>query len=295
VNVVRSMTGYGRAELETPYGRLSVQIKTLNHKYRSVSCRLPHQLSPLEIKAVELISSRIARGTVYLNVDLLPHENASSPKEIFIDLELARRYKEGLEGMGRELGAKGEVELQLLASLPGVVNLIEPQLEAEEVWRWLEEAMNLAIDRLDEMRLAEGERMRREMERRLASVAASVDRIERLAEGMVDDYREKLRKRMKELLGEGYDEGRISMEAALMAERSDISEEIARLRSHISQFSSLLGSAEPVGKQLDFLLQEMHRESNTIAAKATREEIVSETIKLRSEIDKIREIAQNVE
>lgn len=292
---MRSMTGYGRAELETPYGRLSVQIKSFNHKYRSVSCKLPHQFSPLEARAVELIGSRIARGTIYVIVDLLPRPDASPPKEVFVDLDLAGKLKGELEEMGRRLGVEGEVDLQMLASMPGVVDLVETQLEPEKMWGWLEEAMNRAIDKLEEMRLAEGERMREEMERRLASIASSVNRIEELAEGMVDEYRERLRRRMRELLGEGYDEGRILMEAALMAERSDISEEIARLKSHISQFSSLLSSAEPVGKQLDFLLQEMHRESNTIASKATRGEIVSETIKLRSEIDKIREIAQNVE
>jgi uncharacterized protein (TIGR00255 family) len=289
------MTGYGRSAIETNFGRLVVEVKTVNHKYRQLSPRIPSQLSQFEPAIGELIKSRIARGQIYLTVELISGEKAVFPKHVVVDLELARQYKTHLDLLRKTLGIDDSVPLSLISSLPGVMELVEPELDAEEMWRWLELGLNEALNALERARIDEGDRMRSEISDRLSSISESLNRIKSASRNGVEERRRKLEDKIKEILGNGYDESRIVMEAAIMAERSDISEEIVRMESHIGQLSKLLDSDEPVGRQMDFLLQEMLREATTMASKATSAKIVSETVRMRSEIDKMREIAQNVE
>lgn len=289
------MTGYGRSAVETPFGKLVVEIKTVNHRYSQISSRIPPQISSLEPKIMKTLKSRIARGQIYLNVELISDETAAFSKEVRVDANLARRYKLHLDSLRESLGIDEPVSLSLIGSMPGVFELVEPELDEEETWRWLERGLNEALDALDEMRLAEGESMKSDMSERISLIAEAVERIREIARNGVEERMRKLSERMREILEGEYDEARLMMEAALLAERSDISEEIVRMESHIGQFKELMGSEEPVGRQMDFLLQEMLREATTMASKAISAEIVSETVRMRSEIDKLREMAQNVE
>ncbi len=292
---MRSMTGYGRSAVETPFGKLVVEVKTVNHRYSQISSRIPPQISSLEPKILKLLKHRIARGQIYLNMELISDEGATLPKWVTVDIDLARQYKRHLDSLRESLGIGEPVSLSLIGSMPGVFELVEPELDEGEVWRWLERGLNEALDALDETRLAEGERMKSDMSQRLSLIAGSVERIKEIARNDVERYMRKLSERMREILEGGYDESRLMMEAAMLAERSDISEEIVRMESHIRQFRELVGSEGPVGRQMDFLLQEMLREATTMASKAISAEIVSETVRMRSEIDKLREMAQNVE
>jgi len=292
---LRSMTGYGRSAVETPFGKLVVEVKTVNHRYSQISSRIPPQISSLEPKILKLLKHRIARGQIYLNMELISDEGATLPKWVTVDIDLARQYKRHLDSLRESLGIGEPVSLSLIGSMPGVFELVEPELDEGEVWRWLERGLNEALDALDETRLAEGERMKSDMSQRLSLIAGSVERIKEIARNDVERYMRKLSERMREILEGGYDESRLMMEAAMLAERSDISEEIVRMESHIRQFRELVGSEGPVGRQMDFLLQEMLREATTMASKAISAEIVSETVRMRSEIDKLREMAQNVE
>ncbi|HID55224.1 TPA: YicC family protein [Candidatus Poribacteria bacterium] len=292
---MKSMTGYGRSAVETPFGKLVVEIKTLNHKYSQISSRIPPQISPLEPDVFKSLKRRIARGQIHLNVELIPDERAGFPKKVVMDADLAEQYKNHLSSLRESLGIEEPISLSLIGSMPGVFELIEPELDEGEIWNWLERGLGEALDALEEMRIAEGEKMRSDMEERLSLIAESVRRIKEIARNDVENHMRKLSKRMREILEGGYDESRLIMEAALLAERSDISEEILRMESHIEQFKKLMGSEEPVGRQMDFLLQEMLREATTMASKAISAEIISETVRMRSEIDKLREMAQNVE
>ena len=289
------MTGYGRSAVETPFGKLVVEIKTLNHKYSQISSRIPPQISPLEPDVFKSLKRRIARGQIHLNVELIPDERAGFPKKVVMDADLAEQYKNHLSSLRESLGIEEPISLSLIGSMPGVFELIEPELDEGEIWNWLERGLDEALDALEEMRIAEGEKMRSDMEERLSLIAESVRRIKEIARNDVENHMRKLSERMREILEGGYDESRLIMEAALLAERSDISEEILRMESHIEQFKKLMGSEEPVGRQMDFLLQEMLREATTMASKAISAEIISETVRMRSEIDKLREMAQNVE
>ena len=292
---MKSMTGYGRSSIETPFGRLVVEVKTVNHRYSQISSRIPPQLSSLEPKILKSLKHRIARGQIYLNMELISDEGTTFPRKVVVDIDLARQYKRYLDSLRESLGIDEPVSLSLIGSMPGVFELVEPDLDEEKTWRWLEEGLNEALDALDESRLAEGERMKSDMSQRLSLIAGSIERIKEIARNDVERYMRKLSERMREILKGEYDETRLVMEAAMLAEKSDVSEEIVRMESHIKRFEELVESDDPVGRQMDFLLQEMLREATTMASKAISAEIVSETVRMRSEIDKLREMAQNVE
>ncbi len=292
--MLKSMTGYGRGERLLPGKRCTVEIKSVNHRYCEVLLRLPRQFVFLEEKIRNLVQSRVARGRieVFLTVDT----NGGSELAVKVDKGLAFAYYKAMKELQESLGIEGKIKVKHLISLPGVLTPGELADDVEEVWPLLKEAVEEALENLVKMRQVEGERLAQDIARRLAKVSRLNALVCERAPLVLDEYREKLKQRAEKLLGEGtYDPARLEAEAVFFAERSNITEEIVRLESHLKQAENCLEAEEPVGRKLDFLLQEMNREANTIASKAADAEISRLIVEMKSELEKIREQVQNIE
>jgi len=294
--MLKSMTGFGRSELNTDFGRLTAEIKSVNHKYCNITLNIVSQLSSFEPKIHNLIKSQIARGQINLSLELKAVDGASDT-DFTLDLQLAQKYYQELSKLRDELGFKDEITLEMLTRLPGVLVLNERELEEEKLWSSVEGVLNAAIEQLNLMKETEGASLSIDLNQRLETTKTFLSQIKLSSNNFVKEYHEKLRKRIEDLLkGRAeVDESRIIMEAGVLAERADITEEIVRLESHCEQFAKCITSNEPVGRQLDFLLQEMLREANTIGSKTGHPEIASDSVLLKTEIEKMRELAQNIE
>lgn len=295
--MIRSMTGYGTGELSTEQWSVSVEVRSVNHDELKVSPRLPAMLRLKESELRRLAREKLARGHLYISATC---DLSGQALDLLIDTQRLRSYV----GAARRLAADSELELRLeagsLLGLPGVVSPEEvPEALREELWAGLLEATGRALDEVVRMRRAEGQNL-------LAQLQSVCERLhglaQRVGEGLGESlrlYRERLLKRMEELLEDteiAPDEKAITREVALMAERSDVSEELVRLRSHLDQFEQALKNSEkPVGKKLSFLVQEMLRESNTMASKLPSSELVQTAVEMKSEVQKLREQVQNVE
>lgn len=294
--MLKSMTGFGRSELNTASGRLTVEIKSVNHKYCNITLNIVPWLSSFETKIHNFIKSRIPRGQIYLSLELKAGDD-DSDTGFTLDLQLAKKYYQELSRLRDELGLEDEITLEVLTRLPGVLIFNEKELEEEKVWCSIEQILNAAIERLNLMKETEGASLSTDLDQRLETTETLLSQIKLCSNNFVKEYHEKLKNRMEELLrGKAeIDESRIIMEAGVLAERADITEEIVRLESHCEQFAECIASNEPVGRQLDFLLQEMLREANTIGSKVGQPDIASDCVFLKTEIEKMRELAQNVE
>lgn len=292
--MVRSMTGFGRGEAVGPRYRATAEVRAVNHRFLDVALRLPKAAAGLEDKVRSLLASRLNRGRV--EVFATVEEVGEEPRPVRVDLPLARGYQAALERLRSSLGLAEQVTLTMLLDMPGVVT-VEESTDAEALWAVLEEALAQALDALLRMREAEGARLASDLEGRLSTVGRDVAAIADRAPAVTDEYRVRLRERIQELLGETpVDEGRLAQEVALMADRLSITEEIVRLRSHLSEAEATLSGKEMiVGRKLDFLLQEMNREINTIGAKAGDVQIARGVIAVKAELEKIREQVQNIE
>jgi len=294
--MLKSMTGFGRSELNTDFGRLTVEIRAVNHKYCNITLHIAPQLSSFESKIHNFIKSQIPRGQINLSLEIKAGGDASHAN-FTLDLQLAQKYYQELSRLRDELGVKDEITLEMLTRLPGVLILEEKELEEERIWHSIEGLLNAAIEGLNLMRETEGASLSIDLNERLETVKTLLSQIKVSSNDFVREYHEKLKKRLEELL-QGkveIDESRIIMEAGVLAERADITEEIVRLESHCEQFAGCIASDEPVGRQLDFLLQEMLREANTTGSKIGQPEIASNCVLLKTEIEKMRELTQNVE
>lgn len=294
--MLKSMTGFGRSELNTDFGRLTVEIKSVNHKYCNITLNIATQLSSFEPKIHNFIKSRIPRGQINLSLELKAGEDASAT-DFTLDLQLAQKYYQELSRLRDGLGLKDEITLEMLTRLPGVLLLNEKEPEEEKLWSSIEGVLNAAIEGLNLMKKTEGASLSSDLNQRLETTITLLSQIKLSSDDFAKEYYEKLKKRMEELLAgkAEIDEARIIMEAGVLAERADITEEIVRLESHCEQFAEGIDSDEPVGRQLDFLLQEMLRESNTIGSKVGHPGVASACVLLKAEIEKMRELAQNVE
>ena len=295
----KSMTGYAQASVEHNGLSLRVNIRSVNHRFLDVRLRLPEGFEDFEPRIRQLLRDRLRRGHVDLTLRFDPAGSAA----VQLNREVAIAYLKAAEELRREFSLKTEPDLVALLRLPGVI--AASGFVAEEERAALEAhlvaCVEQALVRLEEMRQVEGRLLVEEIERRLAAILSHVEQIESFAERVRPAFAARLNTRLKELLGDlALDQARIVQEAAFLAERADISEELQRLRSHISQFRQLMASAGEVGKKLDFLLQEMQREANTLLSKTpdVEEEGLSITalaLEIKSEIEKLREQAQNVE
>lgn len=292
--MIRSMTGFGRGETSGEAFNLTVEIKAVNHRYLDISIRLPKELNLLEEEIRGQIRRILSRGRVDAFVRYtLPPEAA---RAVTINLQLAQVYLEKAQELKRQTGMLSGLGLADLLRMPEVVQLSDTELDVEALRTTLATVVEQAVQGVAAMREQEGARLAEDMSDRLDMLADLLVRVEQRCPQVVEDYRVRLESRLQELLQDNMiDPSRLAQEVAMFADRSCIAEEVVRLRSHFVQFKKLLKADDAVGRKLDFLLQEMNREVNTIGSKANDAEIAILVVDMKSELEKIREQAQNIE
>jgi uncharacterized protein (TIGR00255 family) len=292
------MTGYGAAEVEAQTGRWWVEVRSTNHRFLEVVVRLPRDLGALEDRVRAAVAGRVRRGRVEV---LVREEATGRARSVTVDTELARQYAQALETLRRELGIQDSLNLAALLALPEVVRLEEVRPDVELAWHALRTGLDQALDSLVRMREAEGAHLAEDLAARVARVEEWVEEVSRRAEELPRVYAQRLRERVAELvraLGveRPPDEARLAMEVAAFADRCDVREELVRLRSHLHQARALLHASDgAVGRKLEFLLQEMQREVNTVGSKAGDLDVTRAVLEMKSELEAIREQVQNVE
>lgn len=290
---MKSMTGFGRASLESNGKNYIIEIKTVNNKYSDITVKSPKRLSFMEDKIRKQIANRITRGKVEISVSFFDFSNKS--KNVVLNKEIAKEYIKQLREIADENNLSENISVVEIAKLPDILNSIDSDND-EEIASEALQCLNMALDSLIEMRKTEGENIKQDLLIRIERVQNLVDKIAENSKGIVEEYVSKLEKRVKEILKtDVVDENRIAQEAVIYADKTSIEEELTRLNSHIVQFKELANSDGPVGKKLDFMIQEMNRETNTIGSKAGSGEITKAVIDLKVELEDIREQIQNIE
>ena len=292
--MIRGMAGFGQGEATSERYAVRVELRSVNHRYLDLFLRVPKQYSQLEEVLRRAIGERIARGRVEAAVTV--EEFAQKERNVQLNAPLLLGYLRALGAIQEVLGSDEEVTLSQVLTLPGILEVEEPECDWEELQGVLLEAAGQALTDLEQMRAAEGARLCRDLEEKITRIAELQRQVAEIAPQVVVDYRERLRERLRELLqGTTLTEERFLAEVALFADRCSIDEELVRLASHTQQLKGLLHSTEPVGRKLDFLIQEMNREVNTIGAKGSSAHIAGLVVELKSELEKVREQVQNIE
>lgn len=297
--MVRSMTGFGRGEFTDEVSKVTVEIRAVNHRYLDIFVKMPRRYAFAEESIKSAIKERLHRGKVEVNVTV--DNIGQSDSDIRLDKDLAAKYYEALSDLAGsfEFGEESRVSLNLLSRMPDVIKTTAAAEDEEAVSARLIAATNKALDDFCSMREAEGAKLAADLEMRADTVASLKSRIEERAPEIEKEYAEKFKARVNEILGGVYEvpEERIALEAAIFADKANITEELVRLDSHVAQLKSFLKAdgSEGIGKKIDFLIQEMNREANTIGSKSNDNEITSLMLELKSEIEKIREQVQNIE
>lgn len=292
--MIRSMTGFGSGKSRSKHGIVTSEIKTVNHKFLEISCKLPNSLSVFEDKIKLLLQKGIRRGKVYFN---LIYEGASPHADsLYVDKKLAESYYNKLNSLRKIFRLEGEVRISDIITFPGILNYKTSEKDVSKLWPSVSEATHLAIARLINEREKEGKTLCRDFKKRLQRIKRYVFKIRDRAHGNVKDYKRRLEERIKEISGiQAINNERLEMEVALYAKNSDISEEIIRLKNHLSNFNKTITNAGEAGKKLDFIAQELHREINTVGSKSNDYTISKSVIEVKSEIEKIREQVKNIE
>ena len=292
--MIKSMTGYGAAE-EILNGRnIRVEIKSVNHRYFEYSARVPRSCGFLEDKLNRLLSGAISRGKVDVGVLIQTVEGTN--EEITINKEVAKSYIEALRSVKDEFDLDDDLSLSVVARFPDVFTVVKAQTDEDALWADVESVAKKAVAAFVEMREIEGEKMKADVLNRAAYIEEKVGFIEKRSPETVKEYRERLYNKMLEVLeGKQIDEARIIQEAAIYSDKVAVDEETVRLRSHIAQLREIVEMSEPVGRKLDFLIQEVNREINTTGSKCSDVEIAQVVVDVKSEIEKIREQIQNIE
>lgn len=289
-----SMTGFGRGIVSSDIAEITAEIRSVNHRYFEFSARMPRTCSFLEDKLKKLCNSRISRGKVELYINI--EDKGNNAGKLVINTDYADAYMEALKELSKKYKIKNDVKVSLLASNSEVFSYKKAQVDEEQLEKQVSEAVNLAIDAFLKMRRAEGERLCADLLCKIEGIKEKVAFIEERSPETVKLYRERLEQKIKEILeNSDIDEQRIITETAIFADKVAVDEETVRLRSHMKQFCDMLGMEEPVGRKLDFIVQEMNRETNTIGSKAQDSEILAKVVDIKSEIEKIREQIQNIE
>ncbi len=292
--MIKSMTGFGRSH-EVLNGRdITVEIRAVNHRYYEFSCRIPRSLGFMEEKLKSLLQGSINRGKV--EVSLLVYNVDAPDEKISINKEVVKEYIDALRSVKDEFNLSDDLALSNVMRIPDAFTVIKTEADEEQLWADVKSVAESALGRFIQMRETEGERMKADILARLSTIEGWVGIVEERSPSIVEDYRKKLYDRMCEVLNNtNFDENRILLEAGIFSEKTAVDEETVRLRSHISQFRSMLESKEAVGRKLDFLVQEMNRETNTIGSKVQDIEVTRIVVDQKSEIEKIREQIQNIE
>jgi uncharacterized protein (TIGR00255 family) len=293
-NPRQSMTGFGRGETTGRGRSYTVEVQSVNHRFLEVRCRLPRRLAGLEPRFQRAVQQRFSRGHVEMSVQEKDLEGRS--RTLKVDLPLARQYVEVLRGLQQEMNLPGQVTLEMLATQRDLISVEESEENLEEAWADLEPALVGALDALASMRGQEGVALVVALRRDLDEIEGVLSRVVGRTSDLVTAHRNRLRERVAELLdGRQADPLRLEQEVAILAERGDVAEECDRLRSHLAQFAETLNQTGPQGRRLDFLLQEMNREANTIGSKAADASLAQEVVGLKTAIERLREQVQNME
>lgn len=288
------MTGYGRGQCVHNGSKFTVELNSVNRKQSDVVVTLPRELAELEPRVRDLINSEVTRGR--LNVVIACHQSPAANAPSAIDAELARTYFKAMLALQKELGASGEIGIETILRAPGVLRGGDTTLEPEEAWAPLERSLKDALRDLVRMREREGKNLAKDLIKRLKTVREAVRQIRKLQPGVIERYRQNLHERIQRAgIDLPLDDERLVKEVIFFAEKSDITEELTRLDSHFAQFAHHLRKAEPVGRTLEFMSQEIGREFNTLGAKANDIQISQLVVACKSEMEKVREQIQNIE
>jgi len=291
--MIRSMTGFGAGRARQGDEEIDVEARSVNHKFCEVKVRLPREFAAFELEVSRAVKERLARGGIEVAIRRAAASGALTPR---VDLALAERYAQAFGEIRARLGLPGAVALPDILSAEGVVSLEERAIDVESAHAAVMEATGQALAALIAMRQREGEALARDLEGRVTQLEGLAARIEALAPQSIEHYRTRLHERIQEVArGFTADPARLAQEVALFADRMDVSEEITRLRSHLAQTRALVSGGEPAGRKMEFLVQEMHREANTIGSKSQSAEIAGLIVAVKAEIERLREQVQNVE
>jgi uncharacterized protein (TIGR00255 family) len=288
------MTGFGRGEGDTTLGRVVVESRSVNHRYSDINVKLPKRLNLFENRIKEIIRSQVSRGRIdiFLRLDNLGEEKV----QLSVDLDLAEQYYRIFHDLKERLRLKDEITLNLLAGAKDLIIAKEELGDIEPYWQEVLPVLKQSLKNMDDMKRLEGESLTKDLQQRLEHITGQLQMIKQQFPLRLRAFLSRLQDRLRSLLeGMETDPSRFQQEVAFLAERTDITEEIVRAESHLVQFRSLLEGNEPVGRKMDFLLQEIHREVNTVSAKANDAEISQRVVEIKSELEKIREQVQNVE
>ncbi len=291
--MIRSMTGFGRGKYEIDGRNYTVDIKSVNHKYSDISVRLPKLLNSVEDKIRKKVSEYISRGKIDIFVTFENYSNKGT--NIRINKELAKEYLKQLKNLADETNLKFDISVIDVSKFPEILK-IEDDEDEELISNELMIAVDDAINKFVEMREVEGKKLIEDIEKRIILIKNKVDEITKFSSTLTQDYITKLQSRVNELLAPGtVDENRLMQEIVIFSDKSSIEEELTRLKSHISQFLELIKLNSPIGKKIDFLIQEINREVNTIGSKANCLDITNRVIEIKTEVENIREQIQNIE
>ncbi len=292
---MNSMTGFGRSEFTILHLSFNVEVKSVNHRYFDLAIKLPRKLSFMEDRIRQLIKPCVGRGR--LDVFVNQQTTESSNRKVVVDSELCKSYRDSFQKVSQELNISNDLSISLLAQLPEVICIEQQDVDEDLLWHEVEQGMRTAVAQLLAMRTAEGEALQKDLEDRTIRLRKMMAEVRGLSSDVSIAYQERLLKRIHELLGQDaqIDESRMMMEVAILAEKSSIDEEIVRFNSHMDQFANTMNQNEPVGRKLDFIVQELNREINTIGSKAGDQKVGSLVVEVKSELEKIREQVQNIE
>lgn len=291
---MKSMTGYGRAKEERDGKTITVELRAVNHRYLDCTVKAPRQYGFLDDAVKKAAAARIARGKVEIFVGVEVEEGGDVA--VTVNHQLAKRYLDALHDLSETYGLRDDVTVMTLAKMPDVLGSERIEQDAEAMTRDVLAVFDKACDGFDQMRQREGEKLAEDVRSRCAAIERMVGEVETRSPERVREYREKLLARMQEVLADtSIDETRILTEAAIYADKTAVDEETVRLRSHLQQMDGMLKETQPVGRKLDFLVQEMNREANTIGSKANDVAMARIVVDIKSEIEKIREQIQNIE
>ncbi len=292
--MIKSMTGYGRASKDIDSMVVTVEIKSVNHRYFEFSSRCPRNYGFLDEKLKSFVQSKVSRGKIecYVQVENLEDDTVV----VEVNHALAEGYLNALKEMSERYGIDGSINAANLSRCPDVLLVRKEEADEEKIWSAVRETAEEAVGKFIEMRSVEGSKMKEDIASRAAFIISNVEFIEERSPQTVKEYNEKLLARMRELIGDtAVEETRLLTEAAIYADKIAVAEETVRLRSHISQLLTFLDSHEAIGRKMDFLVQEINREANTIGSKAQDVEIARRVLDIKSEVEKIREQVQNIE
>ena len=290
-----SMTGFGRGEFKNDNYHFLVECKTINHKYCDINVRLPRKISFLEDKIRNYVKNFVKRGRVdlYIKLDLIGSEDVN----LKFDDKLATQYVNILKEIKEKFDLQDDISVMNVAKFPEIVKCEEKEEDEDLYWSMLKEALDMSMEKLTQMRKEEGEKLAIDTIERCDILANLIDEIEKYSNTVVDEYREKLNNRISEILENPsiIDENRLAQEVAIFADKSSITEEIVRFRSHIEQLRKTVEKNDSIGRKIDFLIQEMNREVNTTGSKSYNINITNLVVEVKSELEKIREQIQNIE